>query len=190
MKDHKIGFNMPVWERLRSFMTPTRAFKFKERDMKKLFIILSIGLLLGCVGLSIKKIELTGLKEIEGAKLLKWEDITKHSLATIEKWDISYRKMSAAEESAGSAPGYQYESVYYTVPDMNGMATYCITYVLLGGGNRRAETLAFFVYPYGVIGLFDRYLNTDSWYIWDMGRYMDQHPEEVDPNRQKRPDAL
>ncbi len=165
--------------------------------MKKLFNLFLVSFFLfGCIGISVKttEVELKGLKEIEGMELLKWEDLTIHSLSTIEKWEITFREIFEAEKSAGSAPMHQYETINYMVPNTNGMGHYCVTYVLLGE-NRRAETLAFLIYPYGVVAIFDRYWNTDKWYLWNMGAYLEQHPEDKDelpknPERFERRNAL
>lgn len=161
------------------------------RTVATVCFTLSVLLILmsGCVGVKLDRIELQGLKEIEGVELMKWEDFTTFTLAEIEKFEVYDRAVFSGADMYGSLPAYGYEMVTYLVPDMNQQAVYLLTYIIVGD-QRRVETVGMALR--GAFGMaMDRYKNTDTWYRWDPESYLAQHPEErrEDNSRFQRNDS-
>ena len=94
-------------------------------------------------------------------------------------------------------PDYFYLSIVYSNPQAPQQIV-SITRLLVDGKPDRAETVGVWAMSYMgpvPVMIFDRYHNTDLWYVWEWDKFKEQHPEEdtsaqADPDRQQRQDAI
>jgi len=160
--------------------------------MKRLFIIFPIILLLGCVGLSVKKteIQLQGLTEVEGVELKSLDEwLHPFTLKEIQGWQVTVAEKLHRGEDVLGAPGEMYQSAMHYGPEGEMIS---LVSVVREGVAVKLETIAFWAMtPMGPMPMFtiDRYYNTEQWYSWIYEEYIEQHPEGADPARFQRPDA-
>ena len=139
-------------------------------------------LLIGCVGL--QKKEIPGLVDIEGQNPVPLVELCNNTVVEIESWELIDEQLEVAgEDSRGMIVGSEYSYRTYKYPDAHGLL-YTIFYIL--EPFERAERLGIvMIHPrFGpkLIAIFDRYKNTELWYVFDAYEWDRQHPETIVPS--------
>ena len=167
--------------------------------MKKLLIVLSIILLVvSCAGLQVSDGLFKDPLEIEGNELGTFEAVAGISFDEIKEFEFTRTEKLNPLFVSGLPQHFQYVADWYKV---SGVEYWSLIYTLKDGKRIRLERAGNFYFDFRMMGwlpgiIFDRYANSDSWYIWDLLEFEAQHAPkqsqekpEADPNRFKRHDA-